>query len=430
MKKIQPVPQVNQIDPALVEKILSDPGKMEEISRFNREYYHWGELKSRVDDKELESTWALMKFLRRTDLRQFGLCGLDLKYVLLNDFQEALHLIDCNSAGLTELDGFSQKDTQIYAISSVMEEAIASSQMEGAVTTRKEAKQMLRSQREPKNTSEKMILNNYLAMEQLKTSLDKKMTVDLILKMHKTITSGILREGSAWEGRFREDNEPVVADPCNGTVYHVPPSYDMIPSMMQELCDFINRKEKEFIHPIIKGIIIHYLVGYIHPFVDGNGRMARSLFYWFVLKNGYPLMKYTSISRIMKNSQAKYGLAYQYTESDDNDLTYFIRFNLNCIVKAVSDLRIYIKKKNAEQKQVSDLIKSDMELSRDESLILIDYTRSQEMFSVREISTRYNVSYQTARNYVTHLCELGYLKITSRDRKTRLYTVQRKRVLE
>ena len=426
MKKIQPVPHVGKIDPALMEKILSDPEKMEEISRFNREYYHWDELRYRVDDKELKNTWALMKFLRKADFKQFSLCGLDLKYSLLYDFQEALHLIDCNSAGLTDLDGYSQKDAQVYAISSVMEEAIASSQMEGAVTTRKEAKQMLRSQREPKNTSEKMILNNYLAMEQVKSSLDRKMTVDLILKMHKTVTSGILNGGPEWEGRFREDNETVVADPCNGEVFHVPPSYDKIPSMMQELCDFINRKEKEFVHPIIKGIIIHYMVGYIHPFVDGNGRMARSLFYWFVLKNGYPLMEYTSISRIMKNSQAKYGLAYQYTETDDYDLTYFIRFNLNCIVKAVSDLRIYIKKKNAEQKQVSDLIKSDTDLSRDESMILIDYTRSQEMFSVKEISTRYNVSYQTARNYVTHLCELGYLKITSRSGKTRLYTVQRK----
>lgn len=426
MKKIQPVPHVGKIDPALMEKILSDPEKMEEISRFNREYYHWDELRYRVDDKELKNTWALMKFLRKADFNQFSLCGLDLKYTLLYDFQEALHLIDCNSAGLTDLDGYSQKDAQVYAISSVMEEAIASSQMEGAVTTRKEAKQMLRSQREPKNTSEKMILNNYLAMEQVKSSLDRKMTVDLILKMHKTVTSGILNGGPEWEGRFREDNETVVADPCNGVVFHVPPSYDKIPSMMQELCDFINRKEKEFVHPIIKGIIIHYMVGYIHPFVDGNGRMARSLFYWFVLKNGYPLMEYTSISRIMKNSQAKYGLAYQYTETDDYDLTYFIRFNLNCIVKAVSDLRIYIKKKNAEQKQVSDLIKSDTDLSRDESMILIDYTRSQEMFSVKEISTRYNVSYQTARNYVTHLCELGYLRITSRSGKTRLYTVQRK----
>ena len=426
MKKIQPVPHVGKIDPALMEKILSDPEKMEEISRFNREYYHWDELRYRVDDKELKNTWALMKFLRKADFNQFSLCGLDLKYTLLYDFQEALHLIDCNSAGLTDLDGYSQKDAQVYAISSVMEEAIASSQMEGAVTTRKEAKQMLRSQREPKNTSEKMILNNYLAMKQVKSSLDRKMTVDLILKMHKTVTSGILNGGPEWEGRFREDNETVVADPCNGVVFYVPPSYDKIPSMMQELCDFINRKEKEFVHPIIKGIIIHYMVGYIHPFVDGNGRMARSLFYWFVLKNGYPLMEYTSISRIMKNSQAKYGLAYQYTETDDYDLTYFIRFNLNCIVKAVSDLRIYIKKKNAEQKQVSDLIKSDTDLSRDESMILIDYTRSQEMFSVKEISTRYNVSYQTARNYVTHLCGLGYLRITSRSGKTRLYTVQRK----
>ena len=107
MKKIQPVPHVGKIDPALMEKILSDPEKMEEISRFNREYYHWDELRYRVDDKELKNTWALMKFLRKADFKQFSLCGLDLKYALIYDFQEALHLIDCNSAGLTDLYGYS-----------------------------------------------------------------------------------------------------------------------------------------------------------------------------------------------------------------------------------------------------------------------------------------------------------------------------------
>lgn len=427
MKKIQSVPSIEEIDHSLAEKFLSNPEKMEEIFRLNREYYHWDELKYRVDGGELGSTWILMKLLRRANLRKFRLCGLDLGYTLLPDFQESLHLIDRSSAGLADLNGHSRKDAQRYAISSLMEEAIASSQMEGAVTTRKEAKQMLRSRREPRNTDERMILNNYLAMEQLKASLGGEMTVDLILGMHKILTHGVLGAESEWEGRFRKDNETVVADPCEeDLIFHVPPGFDRIPSMMQELCDFINRDDEEFIHPVIKGIVIHYMVGYIHPFADGNGRMARTLFYWFVLKNGYRLMEYTSISRIMKNSRTKYGLAYQYTETDGSDLTYFIKFNLDCIVRSISELRRYIGKKDSEQREISDLMKSDTGLSRDESAILIDYARSGEMFSIREISNRYCVSYQSARNYVNRLCGLGYVKMTGRSRKTRLFSVNGK----
>ena len=426
VKKVLPVPPTETLDKSSVESILSNPEKLELIAKFNREYYHWDELRYRVDDSELESTWALMKIMRKTNFKHLKVCGMDLGYALLSDFQESLYTIDRNSAGLVEIDNPGEKEFRRYVTSSLMEEAIASSQMEGATTTRTEAKKMLRANRKPMTVSETMIVNNYLAMEFIKSKLKEPMSPELMMDMHRIITKDTLHEGKEWEGRFREDNETVVGDVFEeDVVFHVPPSHDRIPDMIQGLCRFINDDDTEFIHPVIKGIIIHFMIGYIHPFVNGNGRLARTLFYWYLLKKDYWLIEYTSISRIIKKSQTKYGLAYQYTETDENDLTYFIKFNLACIINAVKDLRTYIERKTREQKAALKEIESDSEINRWESLILKDYLRDQTLFSIREISIKYNLAYQTARNYINHLTELEYVRIGGKDGKTRLYKVVR-----
>lgn len=424
MKKIGQVPDTSNLDKTAFSTILSDPEQMSAIIEMNRKYLHWDEVRYRVDDDKAIPVWAMMKILRCNGLRTIHVCGLDLKYSLLPDFQECLHRIDRDSAGFVTLEKPGERNVKRYVISSLMEEAIASSQMEGAATTRKDAKKMLRTQRKPKNSSELMIYNNYLAMEHIKKNLDRDMGVDLILELHKIITNGTLSEGSEWEGRFREDNETVVGDTDReDVVFHVPPRCENIPALVRDLCDFINDDTKEFMHPIIKGIMIHYLIGYIHPFVNGNGRLARTLYYWYVMKKGYWLMEYTSISRIIKKSQTRYGLAYQYSETDGYDLTYFIRFNLNCIEKAVEDLGSYIKRKTDEQKKIARMIESNPDLNINEMSILKDYSKEYSPFTIKELSVRYPISYSTARGCVKHLREMGYIKPVSKDRKTVLYAV-------
>lgn len=426
MKKIDPVPDLSNLDKTTLSAILSDPEQMSLVTELNKRYLHWDEVRYRVEDDKAVAVWAIMKILRNSALKTIHVCDLDLKYSLLPDFQEWLHHIDRDSAGFVTLENPGEKNVRRYVISSLMEEAIASSQMEGAATTRKDAKKMLRSQRKPKNASELMIYNNYLAMEYIKQNLTREMDVNLILELHKIITNGTLNEGPEWEGRFREDNETVVGDTDReDVVFHVPPKYEHIPVLVQKLCDFINDDTKEFVHPVIKGIIIHYLVGYIHPFVNGNGRLARTLFYWYVMKKGYWLMEYTSISRIIKKSQTRYGMAYQYSETDGYDLTYFIRFNLDCIEKAVEDLGLYIKRKTDEQKKIAKMIESNSELNINEMSILKDYSKEYSPFTIKELSIRYPISYQTARSCVKHLCEIGYVKPVSKDRKTVLYSVTR-----
>ena len=91
------------------------------------------------------------------------------------------------------------------------------------------------------------------------------------------------------------------------------------------MCDFANSKTPEgFVHPVLRSIILHFWLAYDHPFVDGNGRVARALFYWSMLRHGYWLFEFVSISQIILKAPVKYGRAFLYTETDDNDLTYFI----------------------------------------------------------------------------------------------------------
>ena len=58
------------------------------------------------------------------------------------------------------------------------------------------------------------------------------------------------------------------------------------------------------------------MLAFIHPFVDGNGRTARSLVYWYMMKKGYWLTEYLSISRIIYRNKAQYEKAFLYTEAD------------------------------------------------------------------------------------------------------------------
>ena len=127
------------------------------------------------------------------------------------------------------------------------------------------------------------------------------------------------------------DKQIYVQDHVDGEIAHTPPDSELVEKYMEDLCEFAN-SEKPFIHPIIKASIIHFQIGYIHPFMDGNGRTARALFYWFLVKKEYTLIKNISISRAILNSRIQYDKAFLKTENDNNDMTYFINYQLKVYV--------------------------------------------------------------------------------------------------
>jgi len=365
-----------------------------------------------LDPKKI---WAIVKLIRTLQGNTLKFGAESYNYTLTDEITRMLYKFDLNLAGNIETasDGFPLRGDKKFIINSLMEEAIASSQLEGASTTRKVAKEILRKNKKPANISEQMIVNGYKSMLGIRDMIDRgklELTPEMILDIHRTITEDTLDDKQD-EGRYRNNNEIVVGDGIHlDKIYHKPLDYKRLPSMMKELCKFANSEDEEFIHPIIKGIILHFLIGYIHPFNDGNGRTARALYYWYVLKRGYWMFEYMPISKRIKRSKSDYDRAYLYSEKDGMDLTYFIRFNLIAIEDTLRDMQEYMARKYREQKEALLVVDNDADLNFRQGDILKRLMKhAGKRITIREIQNTYNVVYETARTDLLGLVDKGYL---------------------
>jgi len=383
------------------------------IRKYNeQEYIHWDDLRRKKIPFDPITFWFVLRTIRSTKYREIRIGDENFPFYIPENFSKQLHLLDkASPASFDWLFGKFQSEANKnqYLSNSLMEEAIASSQLEGAATTRPEAKKILREGRKPKNTSEQMIVNNYRTIGRLKELRDEPLSRELILEIHREITHGTL-ESESDETDFRS------CDVCVGSrvdptlVYHYAPDCAKLPAMIDDLIAFAN-KDDEFIHPIVKAIILHFLIGYIHPFVDGNGRTARAVFYWFALKHHYDLLEYISISRIFVRAPVQYTRAYQLTETDSNDMTYFIDFNIQIISRALEDLKKYIINKKEEEAESLQLVEQIPDLSFRQAEILRNFIRHPfRPYTISEISGKYKISLPTARTDLLLLEGKGKLK--------------------
>ncbi len=420
------------------ELFAREPGKiltetLDAAAKVNAEYLHWDELKhdNRFEELNREHVWAIAKLNRDLTARRIPLFGKLFFYTLTPEIERSLHVLDVKIGRRLGLEGegpgiYLQKK---FLASSLMEEAIASSQLEGAATSRLVAKKMLREKRKPRTNSERMIVNNYLTMMFIKEQVKgRPLTPELVLEIHKRITQGTL-EKREYEGAFRTTNEIkvfAIDDPTQ--VLHEPPDYRLIDKHVASICAFVNSDTKDFyLHPIVKGIILHYLIGWVHPFNDGNGRTARALFYWYLISQGYDFFEYIAVSRTIKNAPSQYVRAYLFTESDANDMTYFVKFNLRAIDLAVKAFEAYLEKKKIENRQMLDTIRNNPRLNLRQADVLLYLNKSGSPISITEMQERYRITYETARSDLLELFEQGYVQKIKRGKQF-LFLADRDRV--
>lgn len=321
--------------------------------------------------------------------------------------EEKLHNLDRNYGNFFDNDVLqSEREKKRLQSSSIMEEAIASSQIEGAVTTRVAAKQMLWSGRKPKNRSEQMIANNYAAIIELKHYKTRHLTLDLLLLIHSLVTKDTL-DNPEYEGTFRINNEVNVVDVAKGEVVHIPPDYTRLSELMASLCKFAN-DDSYFIHPVIKASMLHFLIGYIHPFYDGNGRTARAVFYWYLLRNNYWMMEYVSISKLILKTRSQYANAYQQAEMDGNDITYFIKYQIKILEASFCDLKQYLIRKRTEKTKISELLRYSNFNHRQGEIIQKALENDLFEITIKQYASRTNVVFATARTDLMQLVSLGF----------------------
>ncbi len=424
MKKPEPPPKrpEHYSPPA-----ITDYDQWQELNRLlsyaNDKYLYWNKFKYRPMPAWLsaEDAWHYLKLVRQAQMRMTPIKDVhrhSFQYWLPDTAQRHLHVIDRQAAGSisAESDILNSANREKYLVSSLMNEAIASSQIEGAATTRRVAKEMLRTSRRPQNRSEQMILNNYLTISQIRHLASKPLTPEMLNDLHVSMTQKTLEDPSA-AGRYRLKHEDIVVQDRD-QVLHIPPPASSLPKEIMRLCAFANRDEGVFIHPVVKGILLHFWIGFLHPYVDGNGRTARAVFYWYMLKRGYWLIEFLSISETILKGRAQYDRSFLYAETDDLDATYFVMYNLNAIVHSLSGLHEYLARKQKEAKETAKVLGESSGLNhRQQAVLRRALTDDNAEFTIASHQTSHNIAFATARSDLFELVERGLLRREKLGRK-------------
>lgn len=397
----------------------------EPSSSKKNEYFHWDELRHRQPPAGIstEQWWLSVKLRRKHGLRRIPLKdkqGKPFEFSVPDSVVEQLHYIDRGAGGLigTLEPVTSPQSRDRYLIRSLIEESITSSQLEGAVTTREVAKQMLSSGRKPRDKSERMILNNYFTMQHIRKLRETALSPELVLAIQEMLGRDALDKPDA-AGRLRRPDERIEVSDFEGTVFHVPPPAEQLPERIKAMCDFANGESPDyFIHPVVRAIILHFWLAYDHPFVDGNGRTARALFYWAMLRNGFWLCEFISISQIILKAPIQYGTAFLHTETDDNDLTYFIIHQTEVMRKAVKELHNYITRKTQEVEESRGFIATLKWLTHRQQMILSHALKNPgSRYTVAEHRTRHGIAYATARADLLNLAQHELLEKQTQGRE-------------
>ena len=384
-------------------------------------YLHWDALRRRDPPTGLTRAewWTGVKLSRvglsrRLPLRDVR--GRPFSFMLPDGVQEALHRIDSRAHGRIGIgdEAVNRETRDRFIIDSLIREAITSSQLEGAATTRAAATRMLRTGRPPRTRGERMILNNYRAMQAVREMKDRPLTAAAVLALHATVTRDTLGAPDA-AGRLQlpDDARVKVVDARSEQVLHVPPPAETLPARMDAMVRFAEEGlgDGSFLHPVVQAIVLHFWLAYDHPFEDGNGRTARALFYWSMLRRGYWMVEFMSISRFLKDAPAQYARAFLHTETDGNDLTYFIVHQIDVILRALDALDEYVRTKTEQVRQVERMLRRSSNLNHRQLALLAHALRHPGAeYTTRSHRTSHAVAYATARADLFRLAELEWLE--------------------
>lgn len=381
-------------------------------------YMHWVSVRHRTPPKGLSARewWFGIKLARRPLLRALPLHDAQGERFVVatpDPALEMLHQIDQQASGEIALsEAVTNPATRNrYVVSSLIEEAITSSQLEGASTTRQVAKEMLRTGRSARTRDELMILNNYRAMQTIRGWREEPLSVERVLELHRIVTEGTLDNPDAAGRVQRPDEERVAVVGPDGSVVFQPPPAEQLGGRLVAMVEFANGHGVDgFLHPVMRAVLLHFWLAHDHPFEDGNGRTARALFYWSMLNGGYWITEFISISEVLKRAPMQYGRAFLYTETDERDTTYFALHQLAVILRSVDNLWAYLRRKMEETREVERILRGS-DLNHRQLALLSHALRDGDAdFTFRSHQRSHGVVYQSARSDLIDLEHRGLVE--------------------
>jgi len=387
---------------AIVASALPDSGP-------TRPYLAWDKLRHKTppDDLTHEEWWCGIKLGRTAVLRTVDSLratdGRPFSYALPDEVLAQVDQITSDASGQVSIDEqvTNPASRDRYIVSSLIEEAITSSQLEGATTSRRVAKDMLRNGRRPRDRSEQMILNNFMAMRRIIELRHEPITPDLVCEIQRIVTDGTLNDPTGAGVLQHDDRERIAVWDEWGDLLHSPPPVAELPERLTRLCSFANATDSDaYVPPVLRAIAVHFMIGYDHYFEDGNGRAARALFYWVMLRNGYWLTEFLTISSILKKAPSQYGQSFLLTEQDDGDLTYFFIYQLSILNRAIAELHKHLATKVEQLRQLSSAIRALPGSFNHRQLALLEHAAKDPtaVYTTRSHAVSHRVSGETARH--------------------------------
>lgn len=430
-------PKLEEIKSDQIAKLFKSKNKKKILSFVKKyienDYVYWDKFKHKEPSPKgisKEELWILIKIFRESQSVKSVVINkkkIPFTWVKLDYFEEFFHELDMSTGGelFVEKSSVQKANKQKLITRGIMEEAIASSQLEGAATSRKAAKKMLREGRKTQNESEQMIVNNYNSMKAIEEDYkDREMDMDLILELHSLITKDA-KDSDSKPPRLRKKGDPVyVTNKATGAIYHEGPDIQFVKEELKKFIKFANNGlgHETFVHPVIKAIILHFWMGYLHPFTDGNGRLARLIFYWYLIKEGYWAFVYLPISKAIKKSPKQYAMAYIYSEQDENDMTYFIDYNIKKIKLAIIEFKEYLTKQAKENKKMKKKSETAHSLNARQVQLLQFLHGDPDERTNLTIHTNINqIAKMTASKDLKDLVKKGFLKREKQGRSVYYY---------
>ena len=236
------------------------------------------------------------------------------------------------------------------------------------------------------------VKNAYAAYEKI-TEIDCLDIADL-KKIHGIMTHGIVEES----GVFRRGDEGMFSG--NKCIFIAPPP-ERVYGLIKDLFSWMKKNEAK-VHPLIMAAVFHYEIVFIHPFADGNGRMAR-LWHTAILHKWRSVFAYIPLESQIERFQTNYYDAIAQSHVKGNS-DFFIEFMLEMIDQILDEVILQVNKANAE---TSEYVKR-----------MLDLMEYNMPYTSNEIMTRLNLkSKETLRkNYLNPAIDLDLVRMTLPDK--------------
>lgn len=389
-------------------------------------YWHWDDLKYRPAPEGVptrEAWWLVIQCQRLLATRKLnGLLdqtGVEWRVVLPPSLQAQLSKLDRQMSIRVlgeQADALSPRIRDQFIIEYLTQEAWASSFIEGAVATREQARDMVSNGRAPRDTGERMVLNNYRALERVRSWRDRTLTPEMVLEIQRMLVEGTdVKPGDIGQLRLRQ----VVVSTAENEVLHEPPAFEELPRRLAALCEFANREDE--LHPIVRAVALHFMLAYDHPFGDGNGRTARALFYWAMLRAGYWLVEFMPISDVIRRAPKQYGRAFLLAETDNQDFTHFLAYHMEVLLKANAQFIAHVDAKRTSEQTILQLAGQPGLGDRQRSAFKRMLSGELPDLSFESHMKDHRVTYVTARKDIEGLLHQGFITERGKEGRRRMF---------